>query len=100
MKNQSDDDQPDDIYDSQTGQMSVINDWWRHLLSEKDLESVMPSNKLRTMFNIIQMCEEKGEKWYEKLNKNNIMNNFILNTYLQFNIFSICGCFERGRAFL
>uniref|UniRef100_A0A1A9W059 Repressor of RNA polymerase III transcription MAF1 homolog n=1 Tax=Glossina brevipalpis TaxID=37001 RepID=A0A1A9W059_9MUSC len=62
MKNQSDDDQPDDIYDSQTGQMSVINDWWRHLLSEKDLESVMPSNKLRTMFNIIQMCEEKGEK--------------------------------------
>uniref|UniRef100_A0A1A9V9H3 Transcriptional regulator ATRX n=1 Tax=Glossina austeni TaxID=7395 RepID=A0A1A9V9H3_GLOAU len=62
IKNQSDDDQPDDIYDSQTGQMSVINDWWRHLLSEKDLESVMPSNKLRTMFNIIQMCEEKGEK--------------------------------------
>ncbi|TMW42161.1 hypothetical protein DOY81_012759 [Sarcophaga bullata] len=58
----SDDDQPDDIYDSQTGQMSVTNDWWRHLVKESDLESVMPSNKLRTMFNILQMCEEKGEK--------------------------------------
>ncbi|XP_075150194.1 uncharacterized protein LOC142224305 isoform X2 [Haematobia irritans] len=58
----SDDDQPDDIYDSQTGQMSVTNDWWRSLLTEKDLESIMPSNKLRTMFKILQMCEEKGEK--------------------------------------
>ncbi|XP_023301758.2 transcriptional regulator ATRX-like isoform X2 [Lucilia cuprina] len=58
----SDDDQPDDIYDSQTGQMSVTNDWWRHLVTENDLESVMPSNKLRTMFKILQMCEEKGEK--------------------------------------
>ncbi|KAM7351107.1 uncharacterized protein ACRADG_004087 isoform 2-T2 [Cochliomyia hominivorax] len=58
----SDDDQPDDIYDSQTGQMSVTNDWWRILVKESDLESVMPSNKLRTMFKILQMCEEKGEK--------------------------------------
>uniref|UniRef100_A0A1I8PAA2 Transcriptional regulator ATRX n=1 Tax=Stomoxys calcitrans TaxID=35570 RepID=A0A1I8PAA2_STOCA len=58
----SDDDQPDDIYDSQTGQMSVTNDWWRSLLTERDLESIMPSNKLRTMFKILQMCEEKGEK--------------------------------------
>lgn len=63
-RNQSDDDQPDDIYDSQTGQMSVINDWWRHLLEERDLESIISSNKLRTMFSILQMCEEKGEKWY------------------------------------
>lgn len=63
-KNHSDEDQPDDIYDSQTGQMSVINDWWRHLLQVNDLESVISSNKLRTMFNILQMCEEKGEKWY------------------------------------
>lgn len=44
--------------------MSVINDWWRHLLEEPDLESIISSNKLRTMFNILQMCEEKGEKWY------------------------------------
>lgn len=79
--------------------MPVINDWRRHLLSEKDLESVMASSKLRTVFNIIQMHEEKGEKWYEKHNKNNVMNNF-LNTYLQFNIFTICGCFECSGAFL
>ncbi|XP_005181582.2 transcriptional regulator ATRX isoform X1 [Musca domestica] len=58
----SDDDQPDDIYDSQTGQMSVTNDWWRSLLTKTDLESIMPSNKLRTMFKILQMCEEKREK--------------------------------------
>ncbi|KAM8714868.1 hypothetical protein ACLKA7_001991 [Drosophila subpalustris] len=58
----SDDDQPDDIYDSQTGLISVTNDWWRKYLSKKDLETIMPSNKLRTMFSILRMCEEKGEK--------------------------------------
>uniref|UniRef100_A0A1B0GFI2 Uncharacterized protein n=1 Tax=Glossina morsitans morsitans TaxID=37546 RepID=A0A1B0GFI2_GLOMM len=42
--------------------MPVINDWRRHLLSEKGLESVMASSKLQTVFNIIQMHEEKGEK--------------------------------------
>ena len=59
----SEDDQPDDIYDSQTGVMSVTNDWWRSLVTEKDLESIMPSNKLRTMFEVLRMCEEKGDKW-------------------------------------
>ncbi|XP_034473982.1 transcriptional regulator ATRX homolog [Drosophila innubila] len=58
----SDDDQPDDIYDSQTGLISVTNDWWRKYLTKKDLETIMPSNKLRTMFSILRMCEEKGEK--------------------------------------
>ncbi|XP_014089713.3 transcriptional regulator ATRX [Bactrocera oleae] len=58
----SDDDQPDDVYDSQTGVISVTNDWWRSLLTEKDLEAILPSNKLRTMFEILRMCEEKGEK--------------------------------------
>ncbi|XP_054083864.1 transcriptional regulator ATRX homolog isoform X2 [Zeugodacus cucurbitae] len=58
----SDDDQPDDVYDSQTGVISVTNDWWRNLLTEKDLETILPSNKLRTMFEILRMCEEKGEK--------------------------------------
>ncbi|XP_017857412.1 PREDICTED: transcriptional regulator ATRX homolog isoform X1 [Drosophila arizonae] len=58
----SDDDQPDDIYDSQTGVISVTNDWWRKYLSKRDLETIMPSNKLRTMFSILRMCEEKGEK--------------------------------------
>lgn len=49
--------------------MSVTNDWWRHLVKESDLESVMPSNKLRVMFKILQMCEEKGEKWYMVLSQ-------------------------------
>ncbi|XP_068158418.1 transcriptional regulator ATRX homolog isoform X4 [Drosophila tropicalis] len=58
----SDEDQPDDIYDRQTGIISVTNDWWRQYLSKKDLETIMPSNKLRTMFSILRLCEEKGEK--------------------------------------
>ncbi|XP_033236837.1 transcriptional regulator ATRX-like isoform X1 [Drosophila pseudoobscura] len=58
----SEEDQPDDIYDSQTGVMSVTNDWWRRYLTKSDLESVIPSNKLRIMFSILRMCEEKGEK--------------------------------------
>ncbi|XP_046869020.1 transcriptional regulator ATRX-like isoform X2 [Drosophila willistoni] len=58
----SDDDQPDDIYDRQTGVISVTNDWWRQYLSKMDLETIMPSNKLRTMFAILRLCEEKGEK--------------------------------------
>ncbi|XP_034129501.1 transcriptional regulator ATRX-like isoform X2 [Drosophila guanche] len=58
----SEEDQPDDIYDSQTGVMSVTNDWWRRYLTKADLESIIPSNKLRIMFSILRMCEEKGEK--------------------------------------
>ncbi|XP_041451577.1 transcriptional regulator ATRX homolog [Drosophila obscura] len=58
----SEEDQPDDIYDSQTGVMSVTNDWWRRYLTKSDLESIIPSNKLRIMFSILRMCEEKGEK--------------------------------------
>ncbi|XP_020800143.1 transcriptional regulator ATRX homolog [Drosophila serrata] len=42
--------------------MSVTNDWWRKYLIKKDLETIVPSNKLRVMFSILQMCEEKGEK--------------------------------------
>ncbi|XP_070139732.1 transcriptional regulator ATRX homolog isoform X4 [Drosophila kikkawai] len=58
----SDEDQPDDIYDSQTGVMSVTNDWWRKYLVKQDLETIVPSNKLRVMFSILHMCAEKGEK--------------------------------------
>ncbi|XP_055858931.1 transcriptional regulator ATRX homolog [Episyrphus balteatus] len=58
----SDDDQPDDIYDSQTGVISVQRDWWRELVTESDLELILPSNKLKTMFEIIRMAEENGEK--------------------------------------
>ncbi|XP_055385953.1 transcriptional regulator ATRX-like [Condylostylus longicornis] len=58
----SDEDQPDDIYDSQTGLMSVTSDWWRKHLTDQDLTSILPSNKLQTMFEILRMCTENREK--------------------------------------
>lgn len=55
-------DVPDDLLDKQTGHMSVTSDWWREHLEPNDLESLIPSNKLRTMFEILKLCYDKGEK--------------------------------------
>lgn len=60
--NDSDDDQPDDVFDSQTGQMSVTSDWWRSHLSKEDLETILPSNKLKIVFEILQQCRNNKEK--------------------------------------
>lgn len=60
--NDSDDDQPDDVFDSQTGQMSVTNDWWRSLLSQDDLETILPSNKLKVLLEILNVCRQNKEK--------------------------------------
>lgn len=60
--NDSDDDQPDDVFDSQTGQMSVKNDWWRELLTKDDLETVLPSNKLKVLFEILYQCRQNNER--------------------------------------
>lgn len=60
--NDSDDDQPDDVFDSQTGQMSVTSDWWRSHLSKEDLETILPSNKLKIVFEILQQCRMNKEK--------------------------------------
>ncbi|KAL5279658.1 ATRX.2 family protein [Megaselia abdita] len=57
-----DDEQPDDVFDSHDGVMSVTNNWWRNHLTQDDLETLVPSNKLLTMFEILRMCEEMGEK--------------------------------------
>lgn len=58
----SEDEQPDDVLDSHTGNMSVTCDWWRRFVTPDDLESLLPSNKLRALFEILQMCQENGEK--------------------------------------
>lgn len=63
VRQDSEDEQPDDVLDSQTGDMSVTSDWWRPFVSLHDLESLLPSNKLRTLFEILKMCQENGEKW-------------------------------------
>lgn len=60
--NDSDDDQPDDVFDSQTGQMSVTSDWWRPLLTKDDLETILPSSKLKILFEILKQCERNKEK--------------------------------------
>lgn len=60
--NDSDDDQPDDVFDSQTGQMSVTKDWWRTHLTKADLETILPSNKLKVLFEILNRCRMNNEK--------------------------------------
>ncbi|XP_031623434.1 transcriptional regulator ATRX-like isoform X3 [Contarinia nasturtii] len=60
--NDSDDDQPDDVFDSQTGQMSVTSDWWRQHLTKEDLETILPSNKLKILFEILARCRRNKEK--------------------------------------
>ncbi|XP_052895482.1 uncharacterized protein LOC128302655 [Anopheles moucheti] len=58
----TDDEAPDDINDIASGQLSVTNDWWRRYLQMADLESLFPSNKLWTMFEILKQSNERGEK--------------------------------------
>ncbi|XP_059618266.1 transcriptional regulator ATRX-like isoform X2 [Phlebotomus argentipes] len=59
---ESDDEVPDDVLDKQVGAMSVMSDWWRAHLSSEDLESILPSNKLKLIFEILKLCQANGEK--------------------------------------
>lgn len=59
----SEEEQPDDVLDSQTGKMAVTNDWWRTFVTKDDMESILPSNKLKILFEILNMCQQNGEKW-------------------------------------
>lgn len=59
----SEDDQPDDVLDSQAGQMTVTNDWWREFVLPEDLATLMTSNKLRILCEILKLCAENNEKW-------------------------------------
>ncbi|XP_035793138.1 transcriptional regulator ATRX-like isoform X2 [Anopheles albimanus] len=58
----TDEESPDDRNDIKTGTLSVMNDWWREYLGEADLESLVPSNKLWIMFEILKQCNDRGEK--------------------------------------
>lgn len=58
----SEDEQPDDVLDSQIGRMAVTSDWWRPLITDEDLETILPSNKLKILFEILNICKKNGEK--------------------------------------
>lgn len=59
---EEEDERPDDFLDSQEGKMSVKNDWWRPYVTKEDLETILPSNKLKILFEILKKCKENGEK--------------------------------------
>lgn len=59
---EDEDERPDDFLDSQEGKMSVKNDWWRPHVTNEDLETILPSNKLKILFEILKVCRENGEK--------------------------------------
>ncbi|XP_037038304.1 transcriptional regulator ATRX-like isoform X2 [Bradysia coprophila] len=61
-RNMDSDEEPDDVLDSQVGKMSVENDWWRQFIEPMDLRSLLPSNKLRILFEILKLCEQNREK--------------------------------------
>lgn len=42
--------------------MSVKNDWWRSHLKAEDLETILPSNKLSVLFEILDQCVQNNEK--------------------------------------
>lgn len=58
------DDIPDDVVDHEGGEMSITSNWWSTFVTKEDLETILPSNKLILLFEILKKCEEKGEKWY------------------------------------
>lgn len=63
-KNQVDegDDEPDDLLDKLEGNTGVKSDWWKQFVTNDDLESLLGSNKLILLFEILRLCALKGEK--------------------------------------
>lgn len=59
---EEEEERPDDFLDSQEGKMSVKNDWWRPHVTKVDLETILPSNKLKILFEILKVCHENKEK--------------------------------------
>lgn len=41
---------------------NLQRDWWTRYVTDEDLESVLPSNKLVLLFEILKECEKKQEK--------------------------------------
>lgn len=72
------DEEPDDVLDNQVGKMSVENDWWRQFIEPQDLRSLLPSNKLRILFEILKLCEQNGEKWYALYGSQVVLRRIII----------------------
>ncbi|KAG5676156.1 hypothetical protein PVAND_006005 [Polypedilum vanderplanki] len=54
--------EPDDILDTSQGFTAVTNDWWSGMTTEEDIESLNASHKMRLLFEILKLTEQKGEK--------------------------------------
>lgn len=64
-KNQVDEgenEEPDDLYDVIEGSTGVKSNWWKQYVTNDDLNSIFSSNKLVILFEILRMCEQRGEK--------------------------------------
>lgn len=55
-------DLPDDILDTSQGLTAVTNDWWSSMTTEDDIESLYASHKMRLLFEILKISEQKNEK--------------------------------------
>lgn len=53
---------PEDLYDSFDGNFGVKSKWWKDLIKEDDLESILSSNKFMLLFEILRQCQERNEK--------------------------------------
>lgn len=53
---------PDDVLDRIDGSTGVKSNWWREFVKKDDLDSIFSSNKLIILFEILKMCQERGEK--------------------------------------
>lgn len=62
LADDEDNDEPDDQLDIIHGNTGVKIRWWKQFVSENDLESIMTSNKLMTLFYILQLCQMKNQK--------------------------------------
>lgn len=63
-KNQVDEgeNEDEDLLDTFDGNTGVKSNWWKEFANEDDLESLLSSNKLILLFEILRMCEQLGEK--------------------------------------
>ena len=56
------DNEEEDLLDAIDGNTGVKSNWWQQFANEDDLESLLSSNKLILLFEILRMCEQLGEK--------------------------------------
>ncbi|XP_039430796.1 transcriptional regulator ATRX-like isoform X2 [Culex pipiens pallens] len=52
----------DDDDDDKDRTRAITNIWWKQIISADDLESLFPSNKMILLFEILRLCQERGEK--------------------------------------